>query len=369
MKLEYQRILEDITKQRKECDVLEREVKELENEIEDSGYFIDALNKRLDAMDKSIATRDYFDSLHLDFCPECLTRIEPQVEEGHCPLCKSPIDNSKGKTQAIRIRLELQHQVSESLALKEENEHLLEEKKAQLRRMKRQLTASQRHYDDSVNYVRSTHEERIDKLLQDKGFMEGEILQYRTLLEQAEKYERLLEEQDKLKKRESELNRYIDATENRIRLDRKTIDAAVSESGLYLLRNDEQRQTEFMQADDFVIDYSQNMAYISNQRIKLSASSAFYLKMVARFALLFASLKVGSMMYPRLLFSDNMEDKGLEQGRAEKFQLTVVNLLKKENQEGYQLIFATSMIAPELNTEEYVIGDYYTEDNKSLKNV
>lgn len=367
--LEYQRLKADITKQRKECDALEREVKELENEIEDSGYFIDALNKRLDAVDKSIATRDYFDSLHLDFCPECLTRIEPQAEEGHCPLCKSPIDNSKGKSQAIRIRLELQHQVSESLALKEENEHLLEEKKAQLRRMKRQLTALQRHYDDSVNYVRSTHEERIDKLLQDKGFMEGEILQYRTLLEQAEKYERLLEEQDKLKKRESELNRYIDATENRIRLDRKTIDAAVSASGLYLLRNDEQRQTEFMQADDFVIDYSQNMAYISNQRIKLSASSAFYLKMVARFALLFASLKVGSMMYPRLLFSDNMEDKGLEQGRAEKFQRTVVNLLKKENQEGYQLIFATSMIAPELNTEEYVIGDYYTEDNKSLKNV
>lgn len=55
VKLEYQRILEDITKQRKECDVLEREVKELENEIEDSGYFIDALNKRLDAVDKSIA--------------------------------------------------------------------------------------------------------------------------------------------------------------------------------------------------------------------------------------------------------------------------------------------------------------------------
>lgn len=26
-------------------------------------------------------------------------------------------------------------------------------------------------------------------------------------------------------------------------------------------------------------------------------------------------------------------------------------------------------IAPELNTEEYMIGDYYTEDNKSLKNV
>ena len=277
--------------------------------------------------------------------------------------------------------------------------------------MKRQLTASQRHYDDAVNYVRSTHEEQIDKLLQDKGFKEGEILQYRTLLEQAEKYERLLDELETLKKRESELSRYIEATENRIRQERKTIDAAVSESGLYLLRNDEQRQTEFMQANDFVIDYSQNMTYISNQRIKLSASSAFYLKMVARFALLFASLKVESMMYPRLLFSDNMEDKGLEQGRAEKFQRTVVRLLKEMETEekkklstktlnvaqsesresllsmpsqsnlsaanlepfnlepSFQLIFATSMIAPELNTDEYVIGDYYDEQNKSLKNV
>lgn len=369
VKLEYQRIQEDITKQRKVSDVLEREVKELEHEIEDTGYFIEALNRRLDALNKSIATRDYFDSLHLDFCPECLTRIDHEAEEGHCPLCKSPIDNTKGKSQAMRIRLEIQFQLRESKALKEESEHQLEEKKAQLRRIKRQLTASQRHYDDAVNYVRSTHEEQIDKLLQDKGFKEGEILQYRTLLEQAEKYESLLDELIALKRRESELNRYIEVTENRIRLERKSIDAAVSECGLYLLRNDEQRQAEFMQARDFVIDYSQNMTYISNQRIKLSASSAFYLKMVARFALLFASLKVGSMMYPRLLFSDNMEDKGLEQGRAEKFQRTVVNLLKKENWDDFQLIFATSMIAPELDTEEYVIGDYYNEENKSLKNV
>lgn len=112
-----------------------------------------------------------------------------------------------------------------------------------------------------------------------------------------------------------------------------------------------------------------------------------------------SSLQVDSMMYPRLILSDNMEDKGLEQGRAEKFQRTVVRLLKEMELEekkklttdhtlytinstlceastdyklytlNYQLIYATSMIAPELDTEEYVIGDYYTEDNKSLKNV
>lgn len=387
LNLEHQRLQAEIVRQRKECATLESEIKQLETEIEDSGYFIDALNKRIEAVRHSIATRDYFDSMHLDFCPECLTRIEPPADADHCPLCKSPIDSSKGKSQALRIRLELEFQVRESIALKEENERQLEEKKAQLRRLKRQLTASQRHYDDAVSYVRSTHEERIDKLLQDKGFKEGEILQYRTLLEQAEKYESLLEKERKLKAKESELRRYIDATENRIRQERQAIDAAVSESGVYLLRKDENRQDEFMRAQEFVIDYSQNMAYISNQRIKLSASSAFYLKMVARFALLFASLKVDSMMYPRLLFSDNMEDKGLEPDRAVKFQKTVVQMLKEYEEKEkelstnnlkpetcnlkpeYQLIFATSMIAPELNKPEYTVGDYYTRENKSLRNV
>ena len=235
--------------------------------------------------------------------------------------------------------------------------------------MKRELTSKQHPYDESVEYVRSTHEERIDKLLQDKGFKEGEILQYRNLLEQAEKYESLLAELEALKARESELERYIKATENRIMFERKAIDEAVSRCGVYLLREDEGRQDEFMNASEFVIDYNQNMTYISNQRIKLSASSAFYLKMVARFALLFASLKVGSMMYPRLLFSDNMEDKGLEPERAVKFQKTIVRLLEQESQDDFQVIFATSYIVDELNVPKYTIGEYYTQDNKSLKNV
>lgn len=114
------------------------------------------------------------------------------------------------------------------------------------------------------------------------------------------------------------------------------------------------------------------------------------------------------MMYPRLMFSDNMEDKGMEEARAKNFQRMIVDRLnqieaqkkknleptheREKNQTGlsfsereggrasaqpgtlnlepsFQLIFATSNIADELNTPEYTIGDYYTQDNKSLKNV
>lgn len=367
LQLEHQRIQADIARQRRECDSLVDEIKQLETEIRDSSYFIETLNKRKDAISHSISTRDYFDSLHLDFCPECLTPIDRHVEEGHCPLCKSAVDKTRGRSQAMRIRIELDYQIRESASLKAENERLLSEKKSCLRRMRRQLTASQKHYDLAVGNVRSTFEERIDRLLQDKGFKEGEILQYQTLLEQAEKYESLLSELDRLKAREQELERYIAAAESRIRHDREAIDRAVSESGVYLLRHDLGNQLDFMQAHEFVIDYSQNMAYISGANNKLSASSAFYLKMVARFALLFASLRVDSMMYPRLLFSDNMEDKGLTEDRAVNFQRTVVDLLEKESPDRFQLIFATSMIAPELDKPEYTIGEYYTPENKSLK--
>lgn len=69
-----------------------------------------------------------------------------------------------------------------------------------------------------------------------------------------------------------------------------------------------------------------------------------------------------------------MEDKGIEEDRARNFQRVVVRRLKelaesKDPHPAYQLIFATSNIAQELDKPEYTIGDYYTQDNKSPKNV
>ena len=217
--------------------------------------------------------------------------------------------------------------------------------------------------------MRTSREEEIDRLLQDKGYKEAEANQYRTLLEFAEKYERYSRELKDLQLRLEKLTLFIKASENRIERDQLAIDAAISENGVYMLNHDQARQSEFMQASDFKVNYKQNVAYISNQRIKLSASSAFYLKMAARFALLFASLRVDTMLYPRLMFSDNMEDKGMEETRAKNFQRMIVKRLKEMPNQEYQLIFATSNIADELNTPEYVIGEFYTQKNKSLKHV
>ena len=238
-----------------------------------------------------------------------------------------------------------------------------------LKAKKQQLATAQEQYDNAVHNVRSTQDEQIDSLIQDIGYKEGDINQYRTMLEQAERYESLQKELVELKTEEAKLTKYIKGAEYQIEKAKRSIKRSISENGVYMLKNDQDRQTEFMNASDFEVDYKQNLAYISNQRIKLSASSEFYLKMAARFALLFASLQVPTMLYPRLMFSDNMEDKGMEPERAANFQRLVVRRLQQMPNQNYQLIFATSMIAPELELPEFTVGENYTRENKSLKNV
>ena len=365
---EFKRCQEEISSLRKEAGRIETKVNQLKAEIDDSAYFIEALRKKREAVERSIATRDYFDALDLDLCPVCLSELSPK-EPGHCPVCDAPVESCKGENQAMRIRLELDHQISESEALLKANKNELDNQKDKLRTTKRHLAAAQRQFDDAVRNVRSSRDEEMDHLLETKGYKDAEANQYRTMLEYAERYERFAKEESELQLHLDRLTNYIKAKENRIEREQRDIDQSISENGVFMLNNDQERQQEFMHANDFKVNYKQNLAYISNQRIKLSASSAFYLKMAARFALLFASLQVDSMMYPRLLFSDNMEDKGMEEERAKNFQRMIVKRLEELGNEDYQLIFATSNIADELNTPDYTIGEEYSQNNKSLKNV
>lgn len=368
-KLEYERMQIEVAELREQYKQVSDDIERLKADIRDSTYFIQALQKKIEAVDRSIATREYFDKLHLEYCPECLTKIEGDVEEGRCRLCKSPIDNSKGKSQAMRIKLEFQFQIRESQKLLDYNNTQLKERTAQSVALQRDLAAAQEKYDYAVRNVRSTQDERIDELIQTKGYKEGEIAQFRTLLESAEKYERLVNELKDAEVENDKLASQIAATESRIRRQRVIIEQAITDNGVYLLQHDQDRQAEFRFATDFKMDFGQNIVYLSDRHIKLSASSSFYLKMAARFAFFLSSVKEDSMMYPRLIFSDNMEDKGMEEDRSRNFQRILVDRLREMGNNDYQVIFATSNIAQELNTPDYTVGEYYTRENKSLKNV
>ena len=369
----YQRMQQTIAGLRQQCATLDDEISRLKADIQDSTYFIHSLHKKMEAVDRSIATREYFDNLHLEYCPECLSKIDDSALEDHCRLCKSPIDNSRGRSQAARIKLELSFQIRESQTIQNSNQEQLKAKQLQRTALQRELQQAQEHYDYALRNVRSTRDEEIDKLIQDQGYMEGEITSYLNMMETAAAYEKMEEEMNRLSEQDAKITRFIEEVEKNIKNRRVLVERAIRANGIYLLQHDQDRQAEFRNARDFKMDYAQNIVYLSDRQIKLSASSAFYLKMAARFAFFLSSVQEDGMMYPRLIFSDNMEDKGLEEERSRNFQRVLVGRLNEldlgSSEPDYQVIFATSMISPELDTSEYTIGDYYTESNKSLKNV
>jgi len=212
----------------------------------------------------------------------------------------------------------------------------------------------------------------------EKGLAEGEILQFRTMLEQAQIFEKLLEERVSLETKIRKLGYAIESIKRDQNKTKKEVVEKIQEEGVYLLNNDLERQREFKNADpeDFIVDFANNLVYLKSpnsakykQYQKFSASSNFFLKISARFAVFLASLSVDKMRFPRFIFADNMEDKGIEIKRAQNLQKILINRVNDFLPQNFQLIYTTSYITDELKESDYIVGDYYTKDNPSLKNI
>ena len=366
-KLDFEVLNQEAISQREKVAQLERDIRNYQYEIEDTDFFINALENKLEAIKQSIFTRDFLGSFPIENCPECLTPIEPIEDSNNCKLCKTKIDDSFGITQAKKIEQEIDFQIRESKNLISIKKKQLEDHKNQLESKKLSLFHTQQKVNISISDVKSIREEKIDHLYIDKGFIEGEILQLRMLFENAETYQNLVSNQTALEQELNTLNYSIDGISLNQEKLKKEIKKQIENEGIYLLNNDLKRQEDFYQAKEFHIDFRNNIAYISDKNAKYSASSSFYLKISARYSLLLASLNLERMRYPRFIFCDNMEDKGIEKIRAENFQKILVEKVEKYKPEDYQIIYTTSFIPEELNNEKYGIGDYYTKENPSLK--
>lgn len=341
----------------------------LQCEIDDTEMFIIALENRQRALNNSISVRKSLEGLVLDFCPECLTKLDKDVEDGHCRLCKAPIDNTKGIRQAKRYELELSFQIKESKIILEQLKKDLVKMNSVITGTKSQLSYYETLLTQELKNTLSPQDKEIDEMIYNKGLIEGEILQYRTMLERASYYEGLVDKKEQLQTLIAKEERFANAKEAQQQKNKAIVENKIKEFGIYFLQNDLQRQQEFTQADEFNVDFSNNIVYLSNKHSKYSASSNFYLKIAARFALFMASLEIPFMRYPRFIFADNMEDKGIEIERAQNFQKVLIDKLSEYDINDYQVIYTTSYITDTLDKSPYVVGEKYTKNNKSLKNV
>jgi len=62
---------------------------------------------------------------------------------------------------------------------------------------------------------------------------------------------------------------------------------------------------------------------------------------------------------------DTIEDKGMEPTRSHNFQNVLLEI-SESCEIDHQIIFATSMISPELEDTDFVVGRFFTHDKRSL---
>ena len=138
----------------------------------------------------------------------------------------------------------------------------------------------------------------------------------------------------------------------------------ISESLIYLLKNDLPRQDEFIDAQGVDWNFLKNRVSVNGQT-QFSESSMVILRHSFHLALLVASVKEEIFRFPRFLMIDGIEDGGQEPDRAYKFQRLLVDVCESLENE-YQVIFATSGIEATLDVDEYVVGKRSTTEDKTL---
>lgn len=355
--------------------VLKQEITELklkiqssEEDIIDSQLFIESLTHKLDQIEDSILTRQSLGELPLTHCPQCLSPLQPVEQEGVCSLCHQPIDKEHSNSYASRVQQEIKMQISESrriISSKEDRtrtyKQVLDQKVAQAEQLQRDINLSTRN-------SKPAGQEELERLYEMRGSVKQEVLYLKKQKQIAMRFAQLSEEIAQKNKELELLQRDIELLEQQQASNRKKAMDKIKTITAYILNKDLPRQSEFTtaKASEVDVNFKANSIALGGQ-FNYSASSNVYLKNSVRFAIFFASLVLDFFRYPAFIACDNMEDKGMEEERSQNFQKLLVAMCSKFPKESYQMIFTTSMIAPELNTNDYCVGDAYTSENKSLK--
>ena len=320
------------------------------------------------AIKESLNSRDVLGAIPLQYCPVCLGKLDENVEENHCKLCKQEVKENPGKSKLLRMQLEIEMQVKESQKILKTKESKIEELETSLKEISRSLVKAQADYDVYINQSRTSLETKFDQLLEQKGKLNAEIDFLGKQIQLIESYEDYKNNQYSLK---AQIDRLKEETERLANLQRKNSSTAYSRIQHYaleLLKGDGTYEEKFQNGHSVQIDFGKNSFYLDG-RNRFSASSMVLLKNCVRFAIFFASLELDYFRYPKFILCDNIEDKGMVEARSKNFQRNIVRLANSEEfkDKKFQIIMATSMIAEELDIPEYTVGEKYTKGNKSLK--
>lgn len=353
---EIVRIQIAIAQSRKERD-------ELGLEISDSDRYINSLRDKLDSIHDASTTASALKNITFMYCPSCLAPLD-EGSAHSCILCKSPFDEENAQSRILAMINDMAQQIKQSERLQIERNSELKRLEQEILKLDAEWEANNRRYQ-LANRTPSTELRTKAKNLHRKaGALEQELL---NLNEKAVLIRRLEDLSGNKAGIQAELSRLDDFIKAKRREQENYISRVytkISDNTCDLLRLDLERQNTFQKAENVVFSFGDNRLSVNGESY-FSASSMVVFKNCFMVALLKTAMETASFRHPRILIMDTIEDKGIEPSRSHNFQMLLKDISENAQTE-HQIIYATSMIAPALEESDYLVGDYYTHDKRTL---
>ena len=281
-----------------------------------------------------------------------------------CHLCKTPYDSERAKLRIVALINDTALQLKQSNRIQRDRKiewetlrTKIEVKLQQWRQLASELEALRRNPTSEARAALGT-------LQREAGYVEHQIED----LTRREAVAALIAE---LSARKEDLNGRIAQLRSRnetISLEQRSrllkSYTEIADEVRAFLRADLPRQAEFQKAEAIQFSFETNKISVDGHSY-FSASSRVVLRNSFFAGFLFAACGDAAFRHPRFCMMDSIEDKGMEQVRSHHYQRLLFERSLR-TQIRHQIVFGTSMLAPELDSQDITVGKFSTEDNKTL---
>jgi hypothetical protein len=354
-----------VIKQREKIQAIESQTKKIEYELIEIGEYQSYLLSLIEKLNFSEKSLNFIGAIDFVYCPACGKGLTNDVQEGHCGLCKSENEHDDEMSRYSQIRVDLEIQLRETRQLLSQKDSEVLDAKKEYRSLNNTHQTALSEYKSKYSGDRGPREAYLAQRTGRIGHINAEIVFLTKSLDIAGEIDSLSKQKNDIQSEITKLKDRKQALERQAGKRRATALTRISDIAVSLLKADFKRQEEFEDSTHVEINF-ENDAMSVDGRANFAESSNVFLKNTAIFSLFLASGVDEKFFHPRFLLMDNIEDKGMEQERSHLFQQLIVERAT-EIKAPYQVIFTTSMMNPELELDDYVIGPAYTREEKSLK--
>lgn len=344
---------------------IQQEFDDLQLEVADSDLYIAGLEAKLRALSDSSVTARSLQGISFLYCPACFAPIDNTDAMHACHLCKSPFDQERAQSRVLLLINDVSQQLKQSRLLQEERLNRLKTLEKDFLDQRTKWEGANRKYQ-LINRSPSTElRSRARELHRQAGYLERQLEDLNGKAGIIKRIDVLSRRKADLTAERSYLEDMIDAGQRSQERQLRTAYTRIADNVRTLLHADLARQDTFQKADSISFNFEEDRISVNGESF-FSASSMVYLKNSFMVAFLQASMQDPKFRHPRFLILDTVEDKGMEPERSHNFQRIMRSISDKSSVE-HQIIYATAMIAPELDETDYVVGRFFTHDERTLK--